>query len=167
VQLEIPIATALQAARLARQSGVMVVLDAAPAMSVPDELLTLADAVLANAEEAQALSGIEVDDKESALAAARAIRQRGARHVAVGAKGGRAVVSDTDERWLPDHPVTPLDTTGAGDACASGIAVGIREGFPFAKACELGHAAAALATTRLGALASLPTRQAVKKLLQW
>ena len=66
---------------------------------------------------------------------------------------------------LPSHRVVVIDTTGAGDACAAAIAVGLAEGRSFVEACAFGHAAAALATTRLGAVASLPPREAVDALL--
>jgi ribokinase len=164
-QLEIPIETVLHAARLAARTSVTFVLDAAPAADIPEQLIALADVLTANSEEAQVLSRIDVHDRESALAAARAIRLRGARCVTVGLAEGRALVSDTGEQWLPSHRVTPVDTTGAGDACAAAIAVGLAEGRSFLDACAFGHAAAALATTRLGALASLPIRAAVDALL--
>jgi ribokinase len=98
VQLEIPVATVLCAARLAWEAAVRVVLDAGPPADVPDELLRLVEVVTANSEEAKALSHVPVGDRESAFAAARAIRQRGARHVSIGAQQGRAIVGDAGER---------------------------------------------------------------------
>jgi ribokinase len=160
-QLEIPVETVLFAARVAKRAGAIFLLDAAPAADVPDELLALADMVTTNDEEAEALSGIDPHDRSSALAAARAIRARGARAVTVGIADGRAVVSSAGERWLASHPVAVVDTTGAGDACAAAIAVTLAEGGSVSDACARGHAAAALATTRVGALASLPFRAAV------
>lgn len=164
-QLEIPMPTVREAGRRARDAGLAFVLDAAPATQVPDELIELAGAVTVNGEEAGMLSGIEVDDRESAVAAAHAIRTRGARQVSVGIPEGRAVVSEAGEHWLPGHHVAVVDTTGAGDACAAGIAVGLAEGRNFLDACALGHAAAALSTTILGARASLPSRAEVDALL--
>src|SRR5439155_580414 len=93
-QLEIPIGTVQHTARLAKRASVTFILDAAPAIDIPDELVALADVVTANSEEAHALSAIHVHDRASALAAARAIRRRGARCVTVGATEGRAVVSE-------------------------------------------------------------------------
>jgi sugar/nucleoside kinase (ribokinase family) len=63
-----------------------------------------------------------------AIAAARAIRLRGARCATVGTADGRAVVGEAGEHWLPSHRVAVIDTTGAGDACAAAIAVGLAEG---------------------------------------
>lgn len=164
-QLEVPIETVLHTARLANRAGRTFVLDAAPAADLPQELVALSGVVTANGEEAGVLSRIDVHDRESALAAGRAIRQRGARAVTVGLADGRAVVSEAGEQWLPSHRVEVLDTTGAGDACAAGIAVCLAGGGSLSDACAFGHAAAALATTRLGARASLPHRAAVETLL--
>lgn len=165
-QLEIPLETVLHAARLAKGAGATFMLDAAPATDIPNELIVLVDVVSLNSWEAQVVSRIDVKDRASALAAGRAIRGRGARAVTIGLAKGRAVVSDAGEEWLPSHSVRVIDTTGAGDACAAGIAVALAEARSFAEACVFGHAAAALATTRLGALASLPLRAAVHALLK-
>jgi hypothetical protein len=129
------------------------ILDAAPAMEIANELIALADVVTVNSEEAQVLSQIDIDDQASALAAAHAIRRRGARAVTIGLAEGGAVVSDAGDEWLPSLPVHVIDTTGAGDACAAAIAVALAEARSFTEACVFGHAAAALATT---ALAHLP-----------
>jgi ribokinase len=59
-----------------------------------------------------------------------------------------------------------VDATGAGDAFASALAVCIAEKVPLPEAGRFASAAAAIATTRLGAQASLPTRQQVAALLQ-
>jgi ribokinase len=118
-QLEIPVPTVLEAARLARRGGATVILDAAPATTIPDELIMLAGVVTANGAEARALSGIAVDNRESAVIAARAIRRRGARAVAVAAPDGRAVVTDTDEQWLPNHQVPTIRYNRCGGCLRS------------------------------------------------
>jgi ribokinase len=79
-QLEIPIETVVHAARLAKRASLIVVLDAAPAAEISQELIALAD-VVTNSEEAHVLSRVDVGDQTSAIAAARAIRLRGARPV--------------------------------------------------------------------------------------
>jgi ribokinase len=160
-QLEIPVPTVLEAARLARRGGATVILDAAPATTIPDELIMLAGVVTANGAEARALSGIAVDNRESAVIAARAIRRRGARAEAVAAPDGRAVVTDTDEQWLPNHQVPTIRYNRCGGCLAAAIAVSLVEGRSFVEACVFGHAAAALATTHIGALAWLLLRHAV------
>ena len=56
-QLEIPVATVADAARAARAGGTRVVLNAAPARELPDELLDLVDLLVVNEVEAQAITG--------------------------------------------------------------------------------------------------------------
>jgi len=58
-----------------------------------------------------------------------------------------------------------VDATGAGDAFASALAVCFAEGRSLEDAGPFASAAAALATTVLGAQASLPRREAVLRLL--
>lgn len=69
------------------------------------------------------------------------------------------------ERWYPNLPVNTVDTTGAGDAFAGALAGALIEGQPLPEAVAVAHAAAALATTEVGALPSLPSRDAVQRLL--
>jgi ribokinase len=63
---------------------------------------------------------------------------------------------------VPPFPVTPLDTTAAGDAFVGALAVALAEGRPLVEAVRWGNAAGALATTRLGAQPSLPNRREVE-----
>jgi ribokinase len=61
--------------------------------------------------------------------------------------------------------VDAVDTTAAGDAFVGGFAVALAEGRRHLEAVQWGNAAGALATTRMGAQPSLPTREAVEQLL--
>lgn len=81
-------------------------------------------------------------------------------------KAGDLLVTQREELLLPRLPVEAVDATGAGDAFAAALAVGLAEERPLAEAAALGNVAAALATTKLGAQAGLPTREAVQGLLE-
>ncbi len=59
-----------------------------------------------------------------------------------------------------------MDATGAGDAFAAGLAVALAEGRNFQQAGMFANAAAALATTKLGAQPALPRRPQVLALLK-
>jgi ribokinase len=65
----------------------------------------------------------------------------------------------------PAFAVVPVDTTAAGDAFVGGFAVALAEGRALAEAVRWGNATGALATTKLGAQSSLPTRQEMETLL--
>src|SRR5262245_6941874 len=56
-QLEVPLETTLEAFRVARAPGVRTVLNPAPAMELPDELLRLTDMMVLNETELELLTG--------------------------------------------------------------------------------------------------------------
>ncbi len=78
---------------------------------------------------------------------------------------GDLILTREGETWLPRFEVKRLDATGAGDAFAAALAVCLAEGKRLEEAGRFASAAAALATTVLGAQASLPRRDAVLRLL--
>jgi len=165
-QLEAPLDTVMEAARVARDAGVPVILDPAPPIPLPDELLGLLDVIRPNAGEARVLTGVEVRDRASAHRAADLLLARGVGAAAVQAGGeGNLLVWSGGECWLPLIPVVAVDATGAGDAFAGALAVQLAEGRPLPEAGQFANAAAALTTMKLGAQSALPRRNEVLALL--
>ena len=166
-QLEVPLETLLLAARLAREAGAKVLLDPSPPTSLPDELMQLVSLIKPNAREAEALTGIRSKDRDSARKAAQRLIERGVGAVAMQAgDDGNLILTPEQEYWFPKIPVRSIDATGAGDAFAAALAVGLLEERPWPETGALASAAAALTTTKLGAQAGLPTRDEVSKLLE-
>jgi len=172
LQFEVPMAANLAAARLADRAGVPVVLDPAPAAKeLPKSLLRYVTVLRANEHEAEALTGIVVKNRASAKKAAHHLLQLGPRAAIISAGAGNLAVWREDASaihslWLPRLPVKAIDATGAGDAFAAALAVALVEGHPIPHAATFANAAAALATTRLGAQQALPRRAAVLALLR-
>lgn len=166
-QLEVPLETLMLAARLARESGAKVLLDPSPPTSLPDELMRLVSLIKPNAREAEALTGIQSKDRDSAREAAQRLIERGVGAVAIQAGDeGNLILTPEQEYWFPRIPVQGIDATGAGDAFAAALAVGLLEDLPWREIGALASAAAALKTTRLGAQAGLPTRDEVSAHLE-
>ncbi len=166
-QLEIPLEPVKTAIQLARAAHVRVMLDPAPPIPLPDDLLRLIDIIKPDTDEAHALTGIRVGDRSSARAAARHLLDRGVAIVAVQAGNeGDLIVTREQEFFLPRLPVHTVDTTGAGDAFAGALAVALSEGWELEEAGHFASAAAALKTTKLGAQAGLPRREDVMSLLE-
>ena len=166
LQLESPPETVTRAAEVARAHGVRVVLNPAPARPIPAALLSLVDVLIPNESETAYLAGMEVRDQAQAEAAAHSLRDSGVGTVVLtlGERGAMlAWVGGTE--LFPAFDVTPVDTTAAGDAFVAGFAVALAEGRSLAEAVRWGNAAGALATTKMGAQPSLPTRRAVERLL--
>jgi ribokinase len=84
--------------------------------------------------------------------------------VIVSLETGTLLLTAGAARWYPNLPVRTVDTTGAGDAFAGALAVALIEGHAMVDAVVFAQAGAALATTIVGALPSLPHREAVQRL---
>ena len=166
VQLESPLETVARAVEVARAHGVIVILNPAPARSLPAELLEQIDVLIPNESETVLLTGMPVDDLGEAEAAAGRLRQLGVGTVilTLGDRGA-LLARESGAEVFPAFDVSPVDTTAAGDAFVGGLAVALAEGRALAEAVRWGNAAGALATTMLGAQTSLPTREALEKML--
>jgi ribokinase len=166
LQLESPLETVTRAAEVARAHGVRVILNPAPARSLPAALLSLVDVLIPNESETALLTGLPVGDQAEAEAAAAALQGMGVGMVilTLGERGALLAQAGATE-LVPAFEVTPVDTTAAGDAFVGGFAVALAEGESLAEAVRWGNAAGALATTKLGAQPSLPTRRDLEVLL--
>jgi ribokinase len=165
--LEVPLEALELAAQLAHEAGAKIILDPSPPISLPEELMQLVSLIKPNAREAEALTGVESRDRNSARNAAQRLLERGVGAVAVQAGDeGNLIVTAEQEYWFPKIPVQGIDATGAGDAFAAGLAVGLLEDRPWPQVGAFASAAAALKTTKLGAQAGLPTRDEVSTLLE-
>ena len=130
-------------------------LNPAPAQVLPDELVELCDIVVPNEHEADLVGG------------ARSLLRRGVSAV-VTTRGAAGVTVDemvdgTVETWTePAVAVTPIDTTGAGDAFCGALAARLAAGDGRRRAVRYAAAAGALATTVAGAVPSLPHADAIQ-----
>ena len=167
MQLEIPLETVQTVAAAAAARGVPVLLNPAPAQPLPNELLQKIKYLVVNEGEAALLSDLKVTDAESALAAARSLRERGAETVVV-TLGARGLVwsSNNGEGALEAHKVKIIDTTAAGDAFCGAFAVALAQGRGLGPALRFANAAGALATTEEGAQPSLPTKEEIEAFLR-
>ncbi len=165
-QLEIPLLTVKEALRLAKAHGLVTVLNPAPAHFLPKEILSLVDILTPNEMEAGSLTGINVDNVDKAIRAARKLLESGAKQVIVtlGREGCCWVRRDCAQTF-PSFPVGALDSTAAGDAFNGALACAVAEGRPMQEAIRFGNAAGAIAVTRKGAQDSLPTRDEIANLL--
>jgi ribokinase len=167
LQLEVPVEADIAIARAARERGVAVVFDPAPAREFPADLFPLIDIITPNEVEAQALLGFPVRSMEDAARAAAELRARGARSAIV-KLGARGAVYDAAEARgrMPAFSVAPVDTVAAGDAFNGGLAAALAEGRGVVEAVRWGAAAGALSVTKHGAIPSMPARQQLDLLLR-
>ena len=163
-QLEIPLDSVAAALALARRHDAITVLNPAPVPASALDVLPLVDYLTPNAGEAERLTGLALRASKDVGAAARALREAGARTVIVTLGKDGAFADGVESAHVPAFSVQAIDTTAAGDAFNGGLAVALAEGHPLPDALAFASAAAALTCTRRGAQASLPTREEVARL---
>lgn len=161
LQLETPLATVRHAIAVAHGLGKTVVLNPAPAASLPAAVLAQVDYLIPNEIEAAMLLGADADadaDDAAAPARAAALQAAGCRNVLVtlGAKGVHAALADGSRRDFPARAVTAVDTTAAGDTFIGGFVAALAAGADPARAIDVGQRAAAIGVTRQGAQTSIP-----------
>lgn len=166
LQLEIPLETVVYAAQLAKDNGIPVLLDPAPATPLPLRMYELADVLIPNEHEAEVLTGIPIHGPEDAEKAAKALREMGVPIVIVKLGEAGALLMDTTGAYhVPGIPVQAVDTTAAGDAFAGGFAVALAEGMEPLEATRFANYVGALSVTRMGAQPSMPTREEVERFI--
>jgi len=152
LQLEIPLETVYAAIAFGKRHGVKTLLNPAPASPELDpEKIRDASFLVPNETELAILTGLPVETEEEVAAAARGLIAKGVGTVIVtmGARGALLVTSTASQR-VPSIKVTPVDTTGAGDAFVGGFARYYAAGASLEDALEKAVRYAADSVTRRG-----------------
>lgn len=170
LQLETPIDASQRAMEIAKANGTTVILDPAPACSLPVDFLAQVDILTPNATEAAMLSGHAVANPEEGIAAAKALQSQIAAdgHAAVVltlGEQGVLVYTPTQSEHIPAIPVAAVDTTGTGDAFSGALAMALANGNALSEAVRFATAAGGAAVTVLGATPSMPTRSKIEETL--
>ncbi len=163
LQLEVPLEASLAAARVAAEAGVLVVVNPAPYVPLPAELLHLADVLVPNEVELAAMASID-DDPEQALAALQS-RTEAQIVATLGGRGVLVSVGRASTSLVPAHRVTAVDTVGAGDVFCGYLAAGLAAGEELIEAVTRANAAAALSVTRHGGATSAPVQNEVVRFM--
>jgi tagatose kinase len=120
-------------------------------------ILERARIVMPSGEELVTLTGAETPE-----AGAQMLLSQGVEIVALKqGEQGSTLYSADGALYIPPFAVREVDPTGAGDCYDAALLVGLSEGWDLHKAGLLANAAGALATTRLGPMEALFTRDEV------
>ena len=166
-QLEIPMRTVAEGIRLAKKHNRIVMLNPAPAASIPEQVLHAVDIITPNQTEALTLTGIAVNDEVTAQQSCDVLHDKGILTVIITMGEQGAYISSGSYKGLVPgfNAGKVVDTVAAGDTFCAGLAVAIAEGKSLQLAVQFANAAAALSVTKAGAQASIPVRTEVIKLL--
>jgi ribokinase len=169
-QLEIPVETVTHLATICAREGVPLILDPAPAMQLPPQVLQAVTWFTPNETEAAFFIG-DTDgapELRDPARVAKALIGRGTPGIVLklGSRGAFIASKDSLEERLSPFPVQAVDTTAAGDAFNGAFAVGLLLDKGPVESARFATAAAALSVTRAGAQPSMPTMAEVNQLLQ-
>ena len=161
LQLEIPL-DAVTAAAVAAEGTV--ILNPAPAVPLPASLLSRVDILVPNQTELATLAGHDGPINAEIAARLAPTLPSPAVVVTLGADGA-LVVDRGVATHVPAPPVTPVDTTAAGDSFCGALADALVRGETLTDATQWAVRVGAATTQRPGAQPSLPTPAEVEQLL--
>ncbi len=162
--LEIPMETVAAGLQRAHEADLRTILNPAPARGeLPQAIWDSTDILVPNETEASQLSGVEVHDEASAALAAKELAKRGPEWVVITRGAAGCLLWDGEAHHLPAYTVDPVDSTGAGDTFCGALAAAIASGQNITTSVDGAQRAAALATTRAGAIPSIPRREEVER----
>jgi ribokinase len=150
-QLEAPPSCAIAAFTMAQRQGATTLLNPAPAVPIPTELLRLTDILVPNQHEAAAIAGRDASVADLAAYLADEM-PRSTVIVTAGADGAYIGRAGQRTQHVRAPSVDAIDTTGAGDAFVGALAARLRAGVEVDEAASLAVRAAALSVTRSGTL---------------
>ena len=146
---------------LARSKGATTVLNPSPTYAAEDYDWTLVDLVLVNRGEAIELAGGGAEE------AARELCEKGAGAVVLTLDADGAAFFSTDVTFRVAGPqVIAIDTVGAGDVFCGVLIAAKALGQSWREALAAAVDAASISVTRKGVLASFPSREEMKAILE-
>ncbi|GAB1154131.1 ribokinase [Paenibacillus illinoisensis] len=157
IQQEIPEETVVRVSSLCAEYGTPLLLNPAPARTVPQEVIDNAAYITPNEHEAEILF--------QGMSPAEALRKYPNKlFITEGSKGVR-YFDGAEEILVPTYKVEAVDTTGAGDTFNAAFAVALAEGKPLQESIRFANRAASLSVTKFGAQGGMPTRDEVEESL--
>jgi ribokinase len=161
MQLEVPLDVISYAADYAFSHGVKVILNPAPALPLPDGLLSKLYILAPNEKECRLLCGEAAS--EDMLTNARLLLKKGVGNVIVTlGEEGSLLCNGEGCVKIDAVKVEAVDTVAAGDTYCGALAVALSEGKTIPQAMEFATKASAIAVTRCGAQPSVPYRDEIK-----
>ena len=151
LQNEIPEQVNIAIAKVAKKSGAIVVLNAAPARQMSDDLLKLVDLLVVNRVEAEMMSGAAITDPQSAIDILPNISREGqVVIVTLGALGLVYLDKNREQHFIAPKKIQVQSTHGAGDCFVGVLAKELATGLDINTACNIANIAAANFVAGLG-----------------
>lgn len=165
-QLESALDMVTYAFAVAKDKGMITVLNPAPARALPDSLLQNTDIVSPNETETEILTGVLPETEAHLALAVKYFYGKGVKNVIVTMGGkGAAVSTGQTITYIEPRKVTPVDTTAAGDTFVGAVCVCLDRGQDIVSACRFASVASSVTITRPGAADSIPSAEEVQTII--
>jgi ribokinase len=163
-QFEIPQGVALHAVRVARELGMITIVNPAPAPQAVEGGYENISILVPNELEARTLLGPEGQSALPPLELAKRLHSETAAWTVIVTLGERGAVGvEPSGEWRVQPPrVEAVDLQGAGDVFCAALSVALARGEIVKEAAQWACFAAALSVTRFGTVAVFPTRDEVE-----
>lgn len=163
LQNEIPVEIIAYAIDKAKEAECTVVLNAAPAIELPEGCLSKVDILVVNEVEAEFYCHEKIDSVEKAKTEIKKMAEKYNNNVifTLGKDGAVAYENGTIE-FIPAMKVDAIETTGAGDSYIGAVSHSIIEGKSLIEACKFATKCSAITVCRMGAQPSMPTLEDVE-----
>ena len=163
LQMEVPATQNWAVIERAKAAGARIVLNVAPAAPVPEAALQAVDVLVVNEIEAAMVARTIGRGTASPQDSARALADWYGLTVIVTLGGAGAAAFSSDGAWqVAALKITPVDTTGAGDAFVGVLAQGLDAGLALPEAVRRASVGAALACLTLGCQSSYVTGDQIR-----
>lgn len=173
MQLELPMNIIETVARWAKDAGVPVMLNPAPAAPLSDALLSCVTYLSPNEHEAAMMAGHEIDvssgiNMDDVKTVSEWFAARGVSRLIITMGENGSIVAGNDRTGHTNAVRMPkvVDTTAAGDSFVAAFCTGLTAGLEEVDALTFASHAAAITVTRMGATPSLPTIDEVQALIR-
>lgn len=166
-QLELQNKITFELIKKCSEKKVPIILNPAPAVHIPDEILRHVTYLTPNETELEILSGMKVDSEEKLKEAIKKLLKLGVKNVIATLGKNGAVIGNADGfDFIKGYSVRPLDTVAAGDSFNGALATCIVSGMDLKASVKYANAVGGITVTREGAIPSLPLKEEVEFFLQ-
>ena len=165
-QIEVPISELINLFKFAKKCGLFTILNPAPAENFDFKILKFVDLLVPNQHEAAQLTNMKVENSDHAIISSKKLVEQGANAVLTTlGELGSIYFANGNAKKFQSYKVKSVDSTSAGDAFCGALAGQISQGASIDLAIRFASAAGALATTKPGAVPSLPKQSNIENLI--
>ena len=166
IQMEIPIEVIEYVINLASKHDVYIILNAAPACEIKEEVLSKVNCLVVNETEASFYLNKEINDVKSSIENCEELygKIKDLLIITLG-ENGSLLYDGKEKLHIKARKAEVTETTGAGDSFIGAFAYKLLNDSSYKEAAEFASLVSSITVTKIGAQDSMPTYEEVKKFL--